>query len=90
MLFDIKKLFTKDSTLGRFEYLKVALGLLLFPMLIIQLAISTPPNSLLFYFVSTLAIITLVAYWIILWVATLHPLYLLHEVLQTKLRLQGY
>ena len=70
MLFDIKKLFTKDSTLGRFEYLKVALGLLLFPMLIIQLAISTPPNSLLFYFVSTLAIITLVAYWIILWVAT--------------------
>lgn len=70
MLLNIKKLFTKGTTLGRFEYLKVSWGLLLFPMLIIQLAIIVPPNNLLYYFVSTLAIITLVAYLIIFWVAT--------------------
>ena len=70
MIFDIKKLFTKSSTIGRFEYLKLTWGLLLFPMLIIQLAIMVPPNSLLYYIVATIAIITLLTYLTIFYIAT--------------------
>ena len=70
MLLDIKKLFTKGSTIGRFEYLKIAWGLLLFPMLIIQLAIIVPPNNIIYYLVATIAIITLLAYLTIFYVAT--------------------
>lgn len=69
MLLDIKKLFTKGTTLGRFEYIKLAWGLLLFPYLIIQIAIMIPPNNLLYYPVAALAIITLLAYLIIFWTA---------------------
>ena len=70
MLLDFKTLFTKGSSLGRFEYIKVAWGLLLFPMLMIQLATITPPNNLLYYLVITIAVITITAYLIISWVAT--------------------
>ena len=70
MLFDIKKLFTKGTTLGRFEYIKLALGLLLFPALLIQITVAIPPNNMTFYPVAAITIIILLAYWIIFWVAT--------------------
>lgn len=69
MLLDIKKLFTKGSSLGRFEYLKVTWGLLLLPALIIQLAIMIPPNNWLYNPVAILAIVTLLVYLVIYWIA---------------------
>ena len=70
MLLDIKKLFSKDVTLGRFEYLKLELGLLLFPVVILALLIIFYSNTLLFYVFSILEIVTLLAYLVICWVAT--------------------
>lgn len=69
MLLDIKKLFTKGTSLGRFEYLKVTWGLLLLPALIIQLAIMIPPNNWLYNPVAILAISILLVYLVIYWVA---------------------
>ena len=70
MLLDIKKLFSKDVALGRFEYLKLELGLLLFPVVILALLIIFYSNTLLFYVFSILEIVTLLAYLVICWVAT--------------------
>lgn len=70
MILDIKKLFTKGTSLGRFEYLKVTWGLLLFPAMMIQLTIMTPSNNWLYNPVAILAMSTLLAYLIIFWVAT--------------------
>jgi len=62
MLFDIKKLFTNGSTLGRFEYLKI-LTLSAFLMVIIYfLFVVTPPvsNNLLFYSILAITLIALI------------------------------
>lgn len=70
MILDIKRLFTKDTTIGRFEYLKLTWGLLLFPLLVVQLAIILPPNHWWYCVIATIAIIMLFVYLIIYWFAT--------------------
>ena len=70
MLLDLKKLFTKGTSLGRCEYIKLILGLSPIPSIAVFLAIITQPNSLLCYIFITLAIIINVAYLIIYLVAT--------------------
>lgn len=62
MLIDIKKIFTKGTTLGRFEYLKIVYGLLIFPMLFLQLAIIIPPNNILVYPAIFIALVVLAFY----------------------------
>ena len=71
MLFDIKKLFTNGSTLGRFEYLKI-LTLSVFLMVIIYfLFVVTPPvsNNLLFYSILAITLIALIGCNVISFVA---------------------
>ena len=71
MLFDIKKLFTNGSTLGRFEYLKI-LTLSAFLMVIIYfLFVVTPPvsNNLLFYSILAITLIALIGCNVISFVA---------------------
>ena len=70
MLFDIKKLFTKGSTIGRFEYLKLVLGLVLFPVFFFNLTIITPPNNVLYYPFLIITILISVSYTIICYIAT--------------------
>jgi signal peptidase I len=70
MILDIKKLFTKGTTIGRYEYLKLTLGLIIFPMVLTQIAISIPPNNLLYNIFATIAIITIFACLTITYVAT--------------------
>ena len=70
MLLDIKKLFTKGTTIGRVEYWRTVYGLLLFPMILVYLAILTPPNNKLYLIAVILALIVLIPYGIIYWTAT--------------------
>ncbi len=69
MLFDIKKLFSKGTSIGRIEYLKIVFGLLLFPMSMLIFAVIIPPNNPLCYPIAIIAVITLLVYLIIRWVA---------------------
>ena len=70
MLLDIKKLFTKGTTIGRVEYWRTVYGLLLFPMILVYLAILIPPNNKLYLIAVILALIVLIPYGIIYWTAT--------------------
>lgn len=70
MLLDIKKLFTKGTTIGRVEYWRTVYGLLLFPMLLVYAAIIIPPNNAWFYPVALITLIVAIPYIIIYWIAT--------------------
>ena len=69
MIFDFKRLFTKGSTIGRFEYLKINLVLLFIFMPIIILPFIIPNNSLWWYAAVDTLIIFGLAYMIIGWVS---------------------
>ena len=72
MLFDIKKLFTNGSTLGRFEYLKVMTLSAFFVMILYLLLVVISPecNNILFYLILAISIMALICFNIISLVAT--------------------
>ncbi len=70
MLFDIKKLFAKDTQIGRFEYFKIIWGLVLIPMLVLYWAVLTPFESPIIYLAAIFTGLFVLCYVIIFWVAT--------------------
>ena len=74
MLFDLKKLFTRGSAIGRFEYIKIVCGLAIIPLLLLFFAAAIAQN-ILFYPIAAIGLIAFVCYILTVCSATYKRIY---------------